>query len=105
MIDKLTATDSPQYLISDYRQYGQGRAQELIGQTLDLIAGILARDPPQLPVQLLGRFAPEDDGALAMILENCPPLILHPALVLCRPTLTPPGAEIRRFQGHESRVN
>ena len=83
---------------------GQGRAQDLIARTLDLSAGILARDFAQLPVQLVGRLAPEDDGVLVTVLEKCRLLIPCPALVLCRPTLTPPGAEIRRFEGHENSV-
>src|SRR3954452_16633928 len=40
-----------------------------------------------------------------MVLEKCQPLIPHPALVLCRATLTSPGAEVRRFEGHEGGVS
>ncbi|WP_046863665.1 TIR domain-containing protein [Microvirga massiliensis] len=105
MRDKLLATSNPQYLISDFRQYAHDRAQELTGRTLDLIANILAQDPTQLPVQFLGRLAPDDDSALAPMLADCEPLIKRPALVLRRPTLTPPGAELRRFEGHTNSVD
>jgi hypothetical protein len=49
---KLGATDNPFGLFLDYQQYGAGEAQSLIGRTLRLIGGIIARDSRQLPVQL-----------------------------------------------------
>ena len=59
MQDKLRLA-GPQSLISDYRAFGAGRAQELIGDVLDLGGRILAKDPGQLAVQMLARLAPQD---------------------------------------------
>ena len=53
---KLEATGNTQLLIADYKLYGAGEAQDLIGRTLQLISGICARDPRQLPVQLATRL-------------------------------------------------
>jgi len=53
---KLEATGSPQALVADYEQHGHGQMQRLIGRTLRLTAGILARDERQLLPQLLGRW-------------------------------------------------
>ena len=59
---KLNATGGPQALISDYDQgliYGFDKdvpVISLIGRTLRLIAGILARDACQLMPQLHGRL-------------------------------------------------
>jgi WD40 repeat protein len=102
MLDKLALT-SPQSLIADYRMFGNGAAQELVGRVIDLIAGILAKDPGQLPVQLLARLAPDDAEGLAPLLaaSSC---LACPALVPTRPTFTPPGAELRRFEGHSGWV-
>ena len=100
---KLLAT-SPQTLISDYRNLGQSRAQELIGGVLDLISGILARDSGQLPAQLIARLAPEDAEGLGVCLAQARDLVPCPALVPHRPTFAAPGAEIRRFEGHDDAV-
>jgi hypothetical protein len=53
--EKLAAT-APQALVSDYEQHGVGEAQNLIGRTIRLASGILARDSRQLMPQLLGRL-------------------------------------------------
>ena len=101
--DKLKTT-GPQSPISDYRSFGVGRAQELIGRVLDLTAHILARYPKQLPAQLLARLAPEDAEGLAAFLAAASDSLPCPAMVPTRPTFTPPGAEIRRFDGHDAPV-
>jgi TIR domain/NB-ARC domain/APAF-1 helical domain len=53
---KLERTNDPQSLIADYQRFGAGEAQILVGRTLRLIKGILARDARQLPAQLIGRL-------------------------------------------------
>jgi hypothetical protein len=58
LIAKLASTENPQTLVADYQQHGIGEVQNLIGRTLQLISGILARDSRQLVPQLLGRLAP-----------------------------------------------
>jgi hypothetical protein len=100
---KLAAT-GPQTVIADYRNLGQGRAQQLIGRVLDLTSGILARDPTQLECQLLGRLAPHDAEGLDAFLDQARDLLPSPALVPQRPTFTAPGSEIRRFEGHDGAV-
>jgi WD40 repeat protein len=100
---KLEAT-GPHTLISDYRNLGRGRAQELVGSVLDLTSGILARDPKQLECQLLARLAPDDAEGLDAFLDQARDLLPSPALVPQRPTFTAPGSEIRRFEGHDDAV-
>jgi WD40 repeat protein len=94
----------PQTLISDYRNFSRSRAQKLIGRVLDLTSGILARDPNQLPVQLIARLAPEDAEGLGTCLAQARNLVPCPALIPYRPTFTAPGAEVRRFEGHDDAV-
>jgi WD40 repeat protein len=104
MLNKLTVT-SLESLLTDYLRFGKGRAQELIGRVLDLSGRILARDPKQLPAQLLARLAPEDAEGLAPFLATAIMCLPCPALVPRRPTFTAPGAEIRRFDGHQDAVS
>src|SRR5215470_11598011 len=104
MLNKLTAT-SPESLLNDYRRYAKNRAQELMGRVLDLSSRILARDPKQLPAQLLARLAPEDAEGLGPFLAAASTCLPSPALVPRRPTFTAPGAEIRRFDGHQDVVS
>lgn len=103
MLDKLALT-SPQSLIADYRMFGKSRAEELAGRVIDLIGGILAQDPMQLPAQLLARLAPDDAERLAPFLAAAAACLPRPALVPARPTFTAPGAELRRFEGHSGQV-
>jgi WD40 repeat protein len=100
---KLTAS-GPHTLISDYRNLGRGRAQELIGRVLDLTSGILARDPTQLEAQLLARLAPDDAEGLAAFLDQARVLLTCPALVSQLPTFTAPGSLIRLFEKHDDPV-
>src|SRR5215831_2630484 len=104
MLNKLTAT-SPESLLNDYRRYARNRAQELVGRVLDLSSRILARDPKQLPAQLLARLAPEDAEGLGPFLAAASTCLPSPALVPRRPTFTAPCAEIRRFDGHQDVVS
>jgi len=97
---KLAATADPQALVADYQQYGVGEAQSLIGRTLRLIAGILARDSRQLLPQLIGRLEDLETVAATGFLEDARQLVPRPAIVPIRPSLTPPGAETARLEGH-----
>jgi hypothetical protein len=94
----------PQTLISDYRNFSRNRAQELLGKVLDLTSAILARDPNQLPAHHIARLAPEDAEGLGTCLAQARNLVPCPALIPHRPTFTAPGAEVRRFEGHDDAV-
>jgi WD40 repeat protein len=101
---KLNATGSPYSLYSDYQQYGVGKAQNLIGQTLRLISGICVRDSRQLPLQLADRLSHFETGGMAAFVEKARALIPKPAIVPRRPSLAPPGAETARLEGHTGSV-
>jgi WD40 repeat protein len=97
---KLEATANPQALAADYQRYGIGEAQGLIGGALRLISGICARDARQLPQQLIGRLAGFEAIAESGFLDRARRLLSHPSIVPLRSTLTPPGAETARLEGH-----
>ena len=97
---KLAATGNTQLLIADYKLYGAGEAQNLIGRTLPLIGGICARDPRQLPVQLATRLMGFEEVVATGFVVKTRQLISHPAIIPLRPSLTPPGAETARLEGH-----
>jgi len=101
---KLAATASPFALFADYQLYGAGQAQSLIGRTLRLSGGICARDPRQLLPQLIGRLLDHESVEAAGFLGEARRLLPRPALVPDRPSLTPPGAETARLEGHTDRV-
>jgi hypothetical protein len=67
---KLDATGSPLALFADYQLYSPGEAQGLIGRTLRLISGIIARDGRQLPVQLADRLAHVEKAGLPDFVEK-----------------------------------
>src|SRR5262249_31050874 len=97
---KLAATASPLALVGDYEKFGQGQLQSLIGRTLRPIGGICARDPRQLMPQLLGRLVATADPTAPMFLDAARQHLILPALLTRRPSLTPPGAETARLEGH-----
>ena len=101
---KLEATANTQTLVADYQQYGVGEAQSLIGRTLRVISGICARDPRQLPLQLAERLGGQEVVAATGFVEKARRLISAPAIVPLKPSLTPPGAETARLEGHSRRV-
>ena len=101
---KLEATGNMQLLIADYKLYGAGAAQDLICRTLPLISGICARDPRQLPVQLATRLTGFEGVAATGFVEKTGRLISRPAIIPLRPSLTPPGAETVRLEGHSEAV-
>ena len=101
---KLEATADPQALVSDFQQLGAGEAQRLIGRTLRLISGICGRDGRQLSVQLATRLAGSEVVSATGFLDKARQLIPRPAIIPLRASLTPPGAENARLEGHEGSV-
>src|SRR5208283_2309353 len=101
---KLSATGSPLALITDYEQHGAGELQNFIGRTLRLTAGILARDQRQLMPQLLGRIMNCRGAGTGGFLEAARRQISPPAILTQRLSLTPPGAETARLEGHSGSV-
>jgi WD40 repeat protein len=97
---KLSVTENPQTLVSDYELYAVGETQNLIGRTLRLTAGICARDRRQLIPQLLGRLMGRHDPGMPEFLDVARRQIGGPALLTQGLSLTPPGAETARLEGH-----
>jgi WD40 repeat protein len=95
-------------LIDDY-QYAHTQAHRLTGQTLELAAGVLARDPRQLIPQIIGRMRPSLSAeptqaeAIKVLLRNARAQVSPPALVPRTKHLTqfsgmsPPGLELTRL--------
>jgi WD40 repeat protein len=102
---KLSATSSPHALAADYQQYGVGELQNFIGRTLRLTTGILARDPRQLMPQLLGRIMGCKAVGAGEFLEAARRQLSPPAILAERLSLTPPGAETARLEGHSDLVS
>ncbi len=101
---KLSATGSPQALVADYEQYGAGELQNFIGRTLRLTTAILARDPRQLMPQLLGRIMNCKGIGTTSFLEAVRRQLSPPTILTERLSLTPPGAETARLEGHSGQV-
>ena len=100
---KLEATGSPQALVADYEQFGRGEVHDLIGRTLRLTSGIAHAYRRQLMPQLHGRRMAE--RAASGFCAEARKLVVPPALLTMRPSLTPPGADVSRLRGHERSVN
>ena len=81
------------------------RALDLVQRTLRLVVNILVQSPEELPAQLVGRLAPDDTEGLLDCLVVAQEVVPSGGLILIRPTLTPPGSELRRFEGHTAAVN
>jgi WD40 repeat protein len=91
-----------QSLLYDYtRLWHCDAAVDLIGAALTLAAPALARDPRELAPQLLARLAPSDAVGLEGFLARIKSVLSRATLVPTRPTFTPPGPELRRFEGHQ----
>ena len=101
---KLDATASPQALVADYQEHGQGPMQDIIGRTLRLTTGILARDRRQLQPHLMGRLMACGDKVAPAFLTSARRCVRGPAMLTQRPSLTPPGAEIARLEGHSDSI-
>jgi hypothetical protein len=97
MVAKLRGT-GVQALLGDYRQYAgpPDGAAGLVGRALDLAAGPLAAAPEELPGQIIGRLAAEDAPGLSGTLNVMRTMASPETLLPLRPSLTPPGAELRR---------
>ena len=100
---KLDALDSPQALVADYEQFGQTLLHYMIHHTLQLTSGICARDKRQLLPQLHGRLMAQNPASRFCVAAR--KLVVPPAILTCRASLTPPGAEIARLEGHGGWVN
>src|SRR5271166_5473500 len=101
---KLSTTGNSHALVADYERYGTGELQNFIGRTLRLTAGILARDQRQLMPQLLGRIMNCKGVGTTAFLEAARSQISPPAILTQRLSLTPPGAETARLEGHSNWV-
>jgi hypothetical protein len=97
---KLEATDNPQALVADYEQHAVGKMQILIGRTLRLTVGICARDRRQLIPQLLGRLMACEGIAAKHFLDIARRHLSCPAILTQQASLTQPGAETARLEGH-----
>ena len=93
-----------QPLLADYVGQSKQTAPFAIGAALTLAANALARRPRELPAQLLARLLPEDAPGLEASLRKARARLVPPALVPLRPSFTAPGAELRRFEGHEKLI-
>ena len=103
MQQKLAAFD-PQTLVADYEQFARDPMQNLIGRTLRLTTGICARDRRQLLPQLINRLIACVDPAAPAFLDQARGLIKLPTFLSQRLSLTPPGAEAARLEGHTMAV-
>ena len=91
-------------IVADYERFANTALplQSLIGRSLRLASGILARDLRQRMPQIHGRLiAKADQDFLAGLLARLAPGALHET----RPALTPPGAELARLEGHGDLVS
>ena len=100
----MNTTIYPSALVADYEKYGAGEAQNLIGRTLRLTSRICARDQRQLLPQLLGRLTGFEAIAATGFLEKARQRLSPPAIITSHSSLTPPGAETARLEGHSSFV-
>jgi len=102
---KLTATGNTAALVADYDRYAVGEPQKVIGRALRLTAGICARDQRQLIPQLLGRLMANAAVVATGFLDAARQSLLSPAILEQHASLTPPGAETARFEGHSGGVS
>ncbi len=100
LTEKLAATGSAQALVADYDQHAAREAHHLIGRTLRLTAGICARDPRQLMPQLIGRLMGTQVPEVSTFLGAARGRLTGPTLLPQSRSLTPPGAESARLEGH-----
>ena len=93
-----------QPLLSDYAGYRPATAQGRVGATLALVADSIAHRPRELVPHLIGRLTASDAAGLEACLSKAHALVTPPTLLPLRPTLAPPGPELRRFDGHGGSV-
>jgi WD40 repeat protein len=102
---KLRVTSAPIALAEDFRDYGSTRMHDYIGRTFRLCAGILARDPNQLVAQLVGRLSRCDEDERLAFVERLLLTAPRPSMFPAAASLTPPGAELARLEGHTSWIS
>jgi hypothetical protein len=105
LTQKLAATANAAALVADYDHYAMGELQQVIGRTLRLTAGICSRDQRQLIPQLLGRLMTNKIVTGTDYLNAARQCLPLPACLEQYPSLTPPGAEAARFEGHSLGVS
>jgi WD40 repeat protein len=94
-----------QPLLADYATLSHGDAAlDLIRAALTLAAPALVRNPRELAPQLLARLAAGDAAGLDEFLARTRRLLSLNTLVPTRQTFTPPGVEVRRYEGHTHAV-
>jgi WD40 repeat protein len=98
---KVTSLGGVTEIVSDYDRFAdpEDPVQPLIGRTLRLISGILARNPRQTLQQLHGRFlgieaGPQRDAFIKALHSRIP----DGTLIETQAALAPPGAEIARLE-------
>ena len=95
-------------LLADYQHVADGESQDLltIRDGLRLSSHVLARDPDQLPGQLIGRLGRmRDNVRIRALLDRAHIEPTHSWLCPSAPGLTPPGGPLlRTFEGHSSSV-
>ncbi|KAA5803571.1 NACHT domain-containing protein [Alkalicaulis satelles] len=84
-------------VVDDYVRFANpsDHLQPLIGRTLRLATGIIARDPGQAMAQIHGRLM---SVAPAKFLDQLLGRVPEGALYTTHPSLTPPGQEIAKFK-------
>ncbi|MBY3252152.1 NB-ARC domain-containing protein [Rhizobium laguerreae] len=102
---KLSIIRNPQRLVADYERYSAGDTRRLIGRTLRLIVGIVARDRHQLIPQLLSRLMGSGSSDVSGFLEAARRRLVTPAILSQLRSLSSPTAEITRFEEHSGGVN
>ena len=94
---KLNKTDI-NAVIADYELPPDDPEVATLRAALTLSAHVLVREPSQLACQLHGRLVPAHGPTIGRLLKELRSLCgLAP---VWGPYLTPPGAELRRFEGH-----
>jgi WD40 repeat protein len=101
ILHKLVHTDVAA-IIGDYSLLSEDREAELLTAALALSANVLARTPEQFAHQLCGRLLPSLGPTIARLLDELS--CLSDFVPQWGPYLTPPGAELRRFEGHSDWV-
>src|SRR5262249_7480662 len=81
-------------------QYARAEAARLIGRSLELIASILSRSESQMLAQLYSRLMTFTDPSVKAFLLEARQRLSRPSILTKRPSLTSPGAEISRLEGH-----
>ena len=101
---KLTALGGALSLVEDYRRFGSSKTHDHLARTLRLCAGILSRDARQLAPQMIGRLTDCGEHELEKFLHQVRSVPQNAWLAPTQSSLTPPGVEAARLEGHRSGV-